>query len=94
MSKVEKETYHRLWIWIFLGIFDFTVWKCLDKFVTGLTLKFINLLEQNVFSGLNPIFPMEHNANNVLNITKLCINNFMAHISDLYSYMNMNMILP
>ena len=29
---------------------------------------------------------MKHNANNVLNITKLCLNNFIARILDLYTY--------
>ena len=35
---------------------------------------------------------MKHNANNALNITKLCLNNFIARILDLYSYTDMNMI--
>ena len=35
---------------------------------------------------------MKHNANNALNITKLCLNNFIACILDLCSYMDMNMI--
>ena len=58
----------------------------------GIFIHLSGLVLDVVCEVLNKSFPMKHNANNALNITKLCLNNFIARILDLYSYMDMNMI--